>query len=101
MIGKVLQFQDLQELCRPGERPRLATVERWARGCGIRIQYDGKGGSGQRWMLSTSHLGSPPTRQTAKNTIHQICFKSTLRELIWSNFAIAFRHRQLSPQKRT
>ncbi|HHA2467082.1 hypothetical protein LI078_02380 [Stenotrophomonas maltophilia] len=44
MIGKVLQFQDLQELCRPGERPRLATVERWARDCGIRIQYDGKGG---------------------------------------------------------
>lgn len=44
MIGKVLQFQDLQELCRPGERPRLATVERWARDCGIRIQYDGEGG---------------------------------------------------------
>lgn len=45
MIGQVLQFQDLQELCRPGEHPRLATVERLARSCGTRIQYDGKGGA--------------------------------------------------------
>lgn len=44
LIGDVLQFQDLQELCRPGERPRLATVEAWARTCGIRYKYDGKGG---------------------------------------------------------
>ncbi|WP_329766009.1 hypothetical protein [Stenotrophomonas geniculata] len=44
MIGEVLQFQDLQELCRPGERPRLATVEAWARREGIRYKYDGKGG---------------------------------------------------------
>lgn len=44
MIGEVLQYQDLQELCRPGKRPRLATVERWARDRGIRVQYDGKGG---------------------------------------------------------
>ena len=44
MIGEVLQYHDLQELCRPGKRPRLATVERWARDRGIRVQYDGKGG---------------------------------------------------------
>lgn len=44
MIGEVFQYQDLQELCRPGKRPRLATVERWARDRGIRAQYDGKGG---------------------------------------------------------
>jgi hypothetical protein len=44
VIGEVLQYQDLQELCRPGKRPRLATVERWARDRGIRVQYVGKGG---------------------------------------------------------
>ncbi|MBN5173100.1 hypothetical protein JY430_13340 [Stenotrophomonas maltophilia] len=44
MIGEVLQFRDLQELCRPGKRPRLATVERWARQRKIRVQYDGQGG---------------------------------------------------------
>lgn len=44
MIGEVLQFHDLQELCHPGKRPRLATVERWARARGIRVQYDGMGG---------------------------------------------------------
>lgn len=44
MIGPVLQFNDLQELCQPGKRPRLATVEQWARRCGIRYQYDGQGG---------------------------------------------------------
>lgn len=44
MIGPVLQFADLQELCRPGERPRLATVEAWARSQNILYRYDGKGG---------------------------------------------------------
>ena len=44
MIGPVLQFEDLQQLCKPGERPRLATVEKWARAQGIRYRYDGEGG---------------------------------------------------------
>lgn len=45
MIGRdVLQFQDLQELCRPGEKPRLATVQKWADERGIRYQFDGHGG---------------------------------------------------------
>lgn len=45
MIGEhILQFEDLQELCRPGERPRLATVEKWAQDAGIRYKYDGSGG---------------------------------------------------------
>lgn len=48
MIGEVLQFEDLQELCKPGERPRLATVEAWARRIGLRYTYDGQGG-----LLST------------------------------------------------
>lgn len=44
MIGSILQYEDLQELCRPGERPRLATVEAWARKIGLRYTYDAKGG---------------------------------------------------------
>lgn len=45
MIGEViLQFSDLQELCSPGEKPRLSTVCRWAEDTGIRYKYDGKGG---------------------------------------------------------
>lgn len=44
MIGPVLQFEDLQEICKPGEKPRLATVEAWARAQGIRYRYDGRGG---------------------------------------------------------
>lgn len=44
MIGPILQFEDLQNLCRPGEHPRLATVEKWAREQGLRYKYDGKGG---------------------------------------------------------
>ncbi len=31
MIGEILQFSDLQELCMPGERPRRSTVEAWAK----------------------------------------------------------------------
>ncbi|MBN5019920.1 hypothetical protein JY437_01970 [Stenotrophomonas maltophilia] len=51
MIGEVLQFRDLQELCQPGKRPRLATVERWARDRQIRFQYDAAGGI---WTTTTA-----------------------------------------------
>lgn len=47
MIGNVLQFEDLQKLCRPDPKappPKLATVERWARKIGLRYTYDGHGG---------------------------------------------------------
>jgi hypothetical protein len=44
VLGPVLQFHDLQELCKPGEHPRLATVEKWAKAQGVRYRYDGEGG---------------------------------------------------------
>ncbi len=46
MKGTVLQFADLQDLCKPKatSRPRRATVEAWARRIGLRYQYDGDGG---------------------------------------------------------
>lgn len=44
MIGPVLQFCDLQELCKPGERPRRATVEAWADSIGLQYKPDGAGG---------------------------------------------------------
>lgn len=47
MIGSILQFEDLQRLCRPAPdapMPQLATVEKWARTQGIRYRYDAQGG---------------------------------------------------------
>jgi hypothetical protein len=44
VIGPILQFEDLQQVCRPGEHPRLATVEAWARRIGLMYTYDAKGG---------------------------------------------------------
>lgn len=48
MIGdRILQFQDLQRLCRPdpdARPPRLSTVVKWAEQQGIRYKYDGQGG---------------------------------------------------------
>jgi len=44
MHPSIVPFAALQDLCRPGERPRLATVEAWAKREGIRYRYDGKGG---------------------------------------------------------
>lgn len=43
----MLQFRDLQRLCRPAPEaaaPKLSTVERWAKAQGIRYRYDGQGG---------------------------------------------------------
>ena len=59
MIGDVLQFRDLQELCRPGKRPRLATVERWAKQRKIRVQYDGQGGVWTTTAALNEALASP------------------------------------------
>lgn len=44
MIGSILQYEDLQQLCKPDGRPTLATVEAWARRIGLRYTYDAKGG---------------------------------------------------------
>jgi len=44
MIGTVLQFPDLQELCAPGKKPRRARVEKWARERGLKYSYDAAGG---------------------------------------------------------
>lgn len=47
MIGPVLQHEDLQRVCRPGDGaplPTLATLERWAKKIGLRYSYDGRGG---------------------------------------------------------
>lgn len=46
MIGTVLQFEDLQRICKPHAeaRPRRATVEKWAKRIGLRYTYDAEGG---------------------------------------------------------
>lgn len=58
MIGdRILQFSDLQELCKPDEKPRLPTVVRWADENGIRYKYDGKGGIWTTLSALESALG--------------------------------------------
>ena len=44
MIRGVIQFADLQDLCKPGKRPKCATVEQWAREQGIAFKHDAEGG---------------------------------------------------------
>lgn len=44
MRGTIYQFEDLQEICQPGKKPRLATVEAWCRAQGIPFKYDARGG---------------------------------------------------------
>lgn len=65
MIGEIFQFQDLQELCRPGERPRLSTVETWARKEGIRYRYDGKGGV---WTTAAAMNAALGLQQASNDT---------------------------------
>lgn len=65
MIGTVLQFEDLQELCRPKTQPRLATVERWARDQGIRYRYDGRGGIWTTTDALNAALGLAANEETA------------------------------------
>lgn len=65
MIGPVLQFADLQEICRPGERPRLGTVEAWARSQGVPFRYDGKGGIWTTVDALNHALGLDPSKSGA------------------------------------
>lgn len=59
----ILQFCDLQQLCQPGKRPTLATVIRWANGCGIRFLYDGSGGIWTTMDALNEALGLATTKQ--------------------------------------
>ncbi|WP_414613940.1 hypothetical protein [Stenotrophomonas muris] len=43
-LPDVYTFPDLQQMCRPGHKPRRATVEAWARAQRIPYRYDGHGG---------------------------------------------------------
>lgn len=43
-VPGVLTFDDLRSMSRLGPRATLTTVERWARSCGTRYHYDGRGG---------------------------------------------------------
>lgn len=72
MIGSVLQFEDLQQLCRPGERPRLATVEKWAREQGVRYRYDGKGGIWTTVDALNAAMGLTAANDSDKLTADQV-----------------------------
>lgn len=70
MIGTVLQFEDLQRLCRPAPAPlpKLSTVEKWARGQGIQYRYDGKGGIWTTLDALNRALGVTAANDDAKLT---------------------------------
>lgn len=57
MIGPVLQFKDLQQICKPGERPLISTVEAWAVKNRIPYRYDAKGGIWTTVAALNSALG--------------------------------------------
>lgn len=70
MIGPVLQFEDLQALCKPkAERPpRRAAVEKWAKKIGLRYTYDGAGGI----MSTIEALNAAMGLTTAANDDRQL-----------------------------
>lgn len=74
MIGaSILQFEDLQELCKPGEKPLLSTVETWARKHHIRYQYDAKGGIWTTTEALNTALGiSSAANDTATYSTHEV-----------------------------
>lgn len=57
MIGSVFEYEDLQELCKKGKKPKLCTVVRWAERNGIRFRYDGSGGIWTTVAALNSALG--------------------------------------------
>lgn len=65
MIGPVLQFQDLQELCAPGHKPRRTKVEGWAKRIGLKFHYDGAGGIWTTVDALNQVLGVQPANDEA------------------------------------
>ncbi len=61
----VLNYEDLQSLCRPGgaSRPRRATVEAWARREHIPYRYDGMGGIWTTRDALNQALGLTPSAE--------------------------------------
>lgn len=72
IADSILQFTDLQELCRPCEKPRLSTVERWATSQGIKYRYDGKGGIWTTIDALNSALGVFPLEPDAHYRVEDL-----------------------------
>ena len=72
MIGPVLQFEDLQQLCQPDKKPRLATVEKWARAQGVRFRYDGRGGIWTTLDALNAALGIKAANDSEKYDANQV-----------------------------
>lgn len=46
----MITFEELQKMCDPSGRPRLARVLRWANRIGLHYAFDGRGG-----IFTTTH----------------------------------------------
>jgi hypothetical protein len=72
VIGPVIQFEDLQEICKPGAHPRLAAVERWAKAQGLRYRYDGKGGIWTTVDALNAAIGIHAANDDEKYSVDQV-----------------------------
>jgi len=68
-VPGVLTFDDLRAVSRLGPRATLATVERWARSCSIRYQYDGRGGIWTTVAALNAALGLGPSDDGDKYSV--------------------------------
>lgn len=68
MLASILQFKDLQKLCRPsgGRAPTRATVEKWMRDQHIPFKYDGQGGLLTTMEAVNSSLGVLPAMEQSE-----------------------------------
>lgn len=62
MIGPILEFDDLRRISRLGERATLAKVEGWAKGIGLKYNYDGRGGIWTTEAAMNAAVGLPTTK---------------------------------------
>lgn len=73
MIGSIIEFADLQQLCRPaGPTPTPSTVRRWATAQGIRYKLDGRGGIWTTTDALNAALGLHPPATDADHLLEQI-----------------------------
>lgn len=59
----VITFEELQKMCDPTSRPRLARVLRWADRIGLSYAFDGRGGIFSTWHALHIALGIDHTQQ--------------------------------------
>ena len=63
--SQVITFEELQKMCDPTGRPRLARVLRWADRIGLSYAFDGRGGIFSTWLALHAAMGVSNTPEAA------------------------------------